>query len=48
MENFTPTLRIVQVMWKFAGTEWVKYNTYEVARGNPKPISYDFSMRDDK
>lgn len=42
LEKFTPTLRIMQVMWKFLAAEWVKYNTDGASKGNPGTSSYDF------
>lgn len=35
-------------MWELPPAEWVKYNTDEAFRGNSRPSSYDFYVRNEE
>ncbi|XP_075082707.1 uncharacterized protein LOC142166891 [Nicotiana tabacum] len=47
MENYTPKLKIVKVLWEFPMIGWIKINTDGASTGNPGRSSIGFCIKDE-
>lgn len=46
LEDYTPKLKITKVLWEVLYDWWFKYSIDGASKGNPRPSSYAFYVKD--
>lgn len=48
MDEYSPSYEVTKVLWEHPPDGWVKYNTDGAAKGNPRPSSYAYCVRNSR